>query len=74
MKRLVLVFAVALLLAGIAGLIHPVFTYQKKEEVAHVGAFHATVMQEKQVEIPKAASITALLTGLLVVLYVSRIK
>ena len=64
MNRLVLVLGILLLVAGVVGLAHPVFTYNKKEEVAKIGPLQATVEQEKAVKIPMALSILLLVTGI----------
>jgi len=74
MKRVALILGVVLLLFGVVGLVHPVFTYHKKEEVAKIGPIKATVDEEKEAEIPKAASVACLLLGLVLVIGAPRIK
>ena len=74
MKRLVIVLGILLLVSGVAGLVHPVFTYHKQEEVAKVGPFKATVDEEKTVQIPASLSIVLLVSGIGMVLLGPRIK
>jgi hypothetical protein len=74
MKRLLLVFGVLLVLAGILGLVKPSFSYHEKKEVAKIGPIQATVDEEKPVEIPRAASILVALTGLALVILAPRLK
>jgi hypothetical protein len=74
MKRFVIILGVVLLAFGVIGLVHPSFSYHKQEEVAKIGAFKATVDEEKTVQIPAAVSIVLLLSGIGLVLIGPRIK
>ena len=74
MKRFLLALGVLLVVLGIVGLAHPTFTYHEKKEVAKLGPVQATVDEEKTAEIPRAASITTAVVGLLIVLLAPRLK
>jgi uncharacterized membrane protein HdeD (DUF308 family) len=73
-KPFVLILGVLFLIAGIAGLVHPNFSYHKQEEVAKIGPIKATVDQEKTAQIPAALSIVVLVTGVGLVVLGSRPK
>jgi hypothetical protein len=64
MKKIFLVAGLLVFVLGIAGLVHPEFTYHKTEEVAHVGPVHATVNEEKTATVPTAVSVLLLVVGL----------
>jgi uncharacterized membrane protein HdeD (DUF308 family) len=64
MKRFVLVLGILLIVAGVLGIVHPTFTYHKKEEVAKLGPLQATVNEEKNAQVPLALSILLLVTGI----------
>ena len=74
MKRLVLVLGILLMLAGVVGLIHPRFTYNKTEEVAKIGPVKADVTEEKEVVIPIAVSILLLVSGIGLTLFGTKAK
>lgn len=74
MKRFLIILGILLLIAGVVGLVHPVFTYHRQEEVAKVGPFKATVEEEKTAQIPAALSIVLLLSGIGLVWLGPRIK
>ena len=74
MKRFVIILGVILLVLGVIGLVHPIFTYHQREEVAKIGPIQATVNEEKNVEIPAAASIVLLAAGIGLVLLGPRMK
>ena len=74
MKRFIIILGVALLVLGVVGLVHPSFSYHKQEEVAKIGAFKATVDEEKTVQVPAAASIVLLLSGIGLILIGPRVK
>jgi len=74
MKRFVIILGVILLVLGVMGLVHPIFTYHQREEVAKIGPIQATVNEEKTVEIPAAVSIVLLAAGIGLVLLGPRIK
>lgn len=62
------------LIAGVAGLAHPSFSYHKQEEVAKIGPIKATVDEEKTAQIPAALSIVVIVAGIGLVLIGSRLK
>jgi hypothetical protein len=64
MKRFFVILGVILLVLGVVGLVHPVFTYHQQEEVAKIGPVKATVNEEKTVQVPAAVSILLLVAGL----------
>jgi uncharacterized membrane protein HdeD (DUF308 family) len=74
MKRFVIILGVILLVLGVVGLVHPVFTYHQKEEVAKIGPIQATVNEEKAVQVPAAVSIVSLAAGIGLVLLGPRMK
>ena len=74
LKRFLLVFGILLVLAGILGLVKRSFSYHQKKEIAKLGPIHATVEEEKPVEIPRAASILVALAGLVLVILAPRLK
>ena len=74
MKRFVILLGVVLLVLGVIGLVHPIFTYHQQEEVAKIGPIKATVNEEKTIEIPAAASIVLLAAGIGLVLLGPRMK
>jgi len=74
MKRLPLFLGILLLILGVIGLVHPSFSYHKREEVAQVGPFKATVDQEKTAEVPTAVSIVLVAVGVVLVAIGSRTK
>jgi hypothetical protein len=74
MKRVLLVLGILLVLLGIVGLAHPVFTYHQRKEVAKLGPVQATVDEEKSVEIPRGASILVALAGLALILVAPRVR
>jgi hypothetical protein len=74
MKRSVIVLGIILLVLGVVGLVHPIFTYHQQEEVAKIGPIKATVNEEKTVQVPAAVSIVLLAAGIGLVLLGPRIK
>jgi len=64
MKKTLIILGVVFLLLGIAALVHPEFTYNKKQELLKVGAIEATVERRQSVQIPRAASALIAVTGL----------
>jgi hypothetical protein len=74
MKRFLLGIAILMVLAGIAGLVWPSFSYHRTREVAKLGPVQATVEEEKVVEIPRPASIIVALAGLALVIVAPRLK
>ncbi|HWZ96222.1 MAG TPA: hypothetical protein VN025_00520 [Candidatus Dormibacteraeota bacterium] len=74
MKRFILVLGILLMLAGVIGLVHPRFTYNKTEEVAKVGPVQANITHEKTIEMPPALSILLLVTGIGLTIFGVRAK
>jgi hypothetical protein len=74
MKRFVVILGVILLVLGVVGLVHPIFTYHQQEEVAKIGPVKATVNEEKTVQVPAAVSILLLVAGLGLVVLGPRMK
>jgi hypothetical protein len=74
MKRLPTILGVILVILGVIGLVHPSFDYHKREEVAKVGPFKATVEEQKTAQVPPAVSIVVLTVGIVLVVISSRTK
>ena len=74
MKRFFVILGVILLVLGVIGLVHPVFTYHQQEEVAKIGPVKATVNEEKTVQVPAAVSILLVVAGLGLVVLGPRMK
>jgi len=73
-KLFAIILGIVFLIAGVAGLAHPNFSYHKQEEVAKIGPIKATVNEEKTAQIPAALSIAVLVVGLSLVLLGTRAK
>jgi uncharacterized membrane protein HdeD (DUF308 family) len=74
MKRFIIILGVVLLVLGVIGLVHPIFTYHEQEEVAKIGPMKAIVNEEKTLQIPAAVSIVLLAAGIALVLLGPRVK
>ncbi len=74
MKRALIILGVVLLVLGIAAVLHPTYTYHKQEQVAKIGAFEATVEEERTERIPPVAIAAVIVSGLALVLIGSRLK
>ena len=74
MKRALIILGVVLLILGIAAVLHPTYTYHKQEQVAKIGAFQASVEEEKTAQIPPIAIAAAIVSGLVLVLIGSKMK
>jgi Ni/Fe-hydrogenase subunit HybB-like protein len=74
MKRALIILGVVLLIFGIAAVLHPTYTYHKQEQVAKIGAFQATVDEEKTAQVPPVAIAAAIVSGLALVLIGSKMK
>ena len=72
MKRALITIGVILILLGIAAVVHPTYTYHDKQQVAKIGAFQATVDEEKTGHIPPLATVALLVSGFALVLVGSR--
>jgi uncharacterized membrane protein HdeD (DUF308 family) len=74
MKRFLIILGVFLLVLGVVGLVHPIFTYHQQEEVAKIGPMKAIVNEEKTVQVPAAVSMLLLVAGLGLVVFGPRMK
>jgi hypothetical protein len=74
MKRFVIILGVILLVLGVVGLVHPIFTYHQQEEVAKIGPMKAIVNEEKTVQVPAAVSMLLLVAGIGLVVLGPRMK
>ena len=74
MKRALMIVGVVLMLLGIAAVLHPTYTYHEQQQVAKIGAFQASVDEEKTAKIPVAATAALLVVGLVLVLVGARTK
>jgi hypothetical protein len=74
MRRIAAVSGVTLLILGIVGLVHPIFTYREKEEVAKIGPIKATIDTDKTFEISPFFSVPALLAGIGLILASPKFK
>jgi uncharacterized membrane protein HdeD (DUF308 family) len=74
MKLFVIILGVVLLILGVIGLVHPIFTYHQQEEVAKIGPVKATMDEEKTLQIPAAVSIPMLVAGIGLVVFGPRMK
>ena len=73
-KRFLIILGIIFLLAGTIGLLHPSFSYHKREEVAKLGPIQATVDEEKTAQIPPAASAAMIIAGLALLILGPRVK
>jgi hypothetical protein len=71
MKTSVIVGALLIVL-GVAGLIYKNFSYESEETIAQIGDLKATAETEKNVPIPAALGIAAIIAGVLVIAVGSR--
>jgi uncharacterized membrane protein len=74
MKRVLMIVGMVLMLLGIAAVLHPTYTYHQQQQVAKIGAFQATVDEEKTAQIPVAATAALLVVGLILVVVGARRK
>jgi len=74
MKRFVIILGVILLVLGVVGIVHPIFTYHQQEEVAKIGPMKAIVNEEKTVQVPAAVSTLLLVAGIGLVVLGPRMK
>ncbi|HZV62238.1 MAG TPA: hypothetical protein VFF75_07480 [Methylophilaceae bacterium] len=71
MKTSVIVGALLIVL-GVAGLIYKNYSYESEETIAQIGDLKATAETEKNVPIPAALGIAAIIAGVLVIAVGSR--
>lgn len=74
MKRGLLIVGILLFLLGIGALLHPSFDYHKHEEVARIGPITATVEKPETAEIPVAATVALLVSGMVLIFLGARGK
>jgi hypothetical protein len=67
MKRFVVILGIVFLLLGVIALVHPSFDYHKQTEVAKIGSFKATVEEQKSAQIPLAATVVLLVSGVVLI-------
>lgn len=66
MKTSVIVGALLIAL-GVAGLVYKNFSYESEETIAQIGDLKATAKTEKNIPIPAALGIAAIVAGVLVI-------
>jgi len=69
-----MILGVVLILLGVVAVLHPTYTYHQQQQVAKLGSFQATLDEEKTAQIPIAATVTALLAGLALILVAAKSK
>ena len=74
MKRLSLILGLVLFLLGIVAVVHPTFEYSRQEQVAKFGPVKATFDEPKTFEVPVAATVVLLVSGLVLVLVSFKVK
>jgi hypothetical protein len=74
MKRIAVILGIVFFLSGIVALVHPSFDYHKHEEVARIGPITATVDKPETASIPVAATVTLLVSGLVLIVLGARAK
>lgn len=67
MRRLGLVLGLVLFLLGIIAVVHPMFEYGTREHVAKFGPLVATFDEPKTFQVPTAATVALLVSGLALV-------
>lgn len=65
--RTSLVVGVILIALGAAGLFYKNFSYTKEETVLEIGSLKATAEVEKEITVPDALGIAAIIAGLVVI-------
>jgi hypothetical protein len=74
MRKGLVILGVILLLLGFVALIHPNFTYNKRDEVMKVGPVQATVEKQQSVQVPVGVAALLLIAGLGLVVIGSQVK
>jgi uncharacterized membrane protein YdcZ (DUF606 family) len=64
--------AIALMVAGVLGLLYGTFSYTKESHTAQLGAFEMTVKDRETVNIPRWAGVAALVAGALLLFVPTR--
>lgn len=74
MKRLALILGLILFLLGIVAVVHPTFQYGTREHVAKLGPIQATLDEPETFQVPTAATVALLVSGLVLVVASFKIK
>lgn len=74
MQRLGLILGLLLFLLGIVAVVHPTFEYGTREHVAKFGPIVATLDEPKTIQIPTAATVALLVSGLSFVVISFKVK
>ena len=74
MKRVALILGVVLFLLGVVAVVHPTYEYHSRERVAKIGPVEATVDEPKTFEVPVAATVALLVSGLALVVVSLKMK
>ena len=74
MKRLALILGLVLFLMGIVAVVHPTFEYHTREHVAKFGPIEATMDEPKTFQVPVAATVVLLVTGLALAVFSFKMK
>jgi hypothetical protein len=74
MKRLAFIPGLVLFLLGIVAVVHPTFEYRTRERVAKIGPVEATLDEPKTFQVPIAATVALLVSGLVLVVASFKMK
>ncbi len=74
MQRLGLILGLVLFLLGIVAVVHPTFQYGTREHVAKFGPVVATLDEPKTFQVPTAATVALLVSGLAFVAISLKVK
>ena len=74
MRRLGLILGLVLFLLGIVAVVHPTFEYGTQEHVAKFGPLVATLDEPKTFQVPTAATVALLVSGLGLVVVSFKLK
>lgn len=74
MKRLAFILGLVLFLLGIVAVVHPTFDYRTQERVARFGPIDATMDVPKTFQVPVAATVALLVSGLVLAIVSFKMK
>ncbi len=74
MRRLGFILGLVLFLLGILAVVHPTFEYGTRERVAKFGPVVATLDEPKTFQVPPAATVALLVSGLALVVISLKVK
>lgn len=74
MKRLAFILGLVLFLLGIVAVVHPTIEYHTRERVAKFGPIDATMDVPKTSEVPVAATVALLVSGLVLAVVSFKMK